>query len=269
MVDAPGAQPPAKSGGSRSRGRGLLRIALIDARPLMREGMTRWLKAIKRCHISCFSSAADFFRASTAEEGPNAIVLSTGSGDMADRDTLAVVEELAGKVPDVPIIVLSDRDGEAALEIVRRGVRAYIPTTLDAPVARAALELVMAGGYFIPATMLIDRSALREEHQPDQSAKEDVRYVNSDPLAYERSLRVLLEQRSNGKRFDALTSREAEVLACIQQGKPNKVIAFELNIRESTVKVHVGHLMRKLNAANRTQLAVCLSPDHLALTERP
>jgi DNA-binding NarL/FixJ family response regulator len=41
------------------------------------------------------------------------------------------------------------------------------------------------------------------------------------------------------------------------------VIAFELNIRVSTVKVHVGNLMKKLNAANRTQLAVRVPPPRL------
>jgi DNA-binding NarL/FixJ family response regulator len=52
-----------------------------------------------------------------------------------------------------------------------------------------------------------------------------------------------------------LTEREAEILASIEMGKPNKVIAYELGISESTVKVHARNLMTKLHAANRTHLA--------------
>jgi DNA-binding NarL/FixJ family response regulator len=51
------------------------------------------------------------------------------------------------------------------------------------------------------------------------------------------------------------TRREAQVLEQLQQGKANKVIAYELNISESTVKVHVRNIMKKLHATNRTQVA--------------
>jgi hypothetical protein len=46
------------------------------------------------------------------------------------------------------------------------------------------------------------------------------------------------------------------VIRALQQGKPNKVIAYELNMCESTVKVHVRNLMKKLKAKNRTDLAM-------------
>ena len=52
------------------------------------------------------------------------------------------------------------------------------------------------------------------------------------------------------------TGREMAVLRCIQQGKSNKVIAYELNMCESTVKVHVRNLMKKLKAKNRTEVAI-------------
>jgi DNA-binding NarL/FixJ family response regulator len=46
------------------------------------------------------------------------------------------------------------------------------------------------------------------------------------------------------------------VIRAIQQGKPNKIIAYELNMCESTVKVHVRHVMKKLRAKNRTDVAI-------------
>ena len=52
------------------------------------------------------------------------------------------------------------------------------------------------------------------------------------------------------------TTRELEVLASLAKGKSNKMIGRELNMREGTVKVHVRSLLKKLNATNRTQLAL-------------
>ena len=65
-------------------------------------------------------------------------------------------------------------------------------------------------------------------------------------------------QRSDSKPTEmrGLTPSEQRVLELLRVGKPNKVIARELNIEESTVKVHVRRIMRKLNAANCRQAAL-------------
>jgi DNA-binding NarL/FixJ family response regulator len=51
------------------------------------------------------------------------------------------------------------------------------------------------------------------------------------------------------------TVRQTAVVKALRQGKPNKIIAYELKMKESTVKVHVRNIMRKLKAKNRTQVA--------------
>lgn len=61
-----------------------------------------------------------------------------------------------------------------------------------------------------------------------------------------------------------LTPRESAVLDCLRDGKSNKVIARQLDMQESTVKVHVRQIMRKLGAANRTQAAVLAVRNSLA-----
>jgi DNA-binding NarL/FixJ family response regulator len=53
-----------------------------------------------------------------------------------------------------------------------------------------------------------------------------------------------------------LTSRQYEVLRLLQEGQSNKRIARTLGLRESTIKVHVRQIMRKLGVANRTQAAL-------------
>ena len=67
----------------------------------------------------------------------------------------------------------------------------------------------------------------------------------------------LLSSRSRSLRApSSVTTRELAVVRAIQQGKSNKIIAYELNMCESTVKVHVRNLMKKLNAKNRTDVAI-------------
>jgi len=56
-----------------------------------------------------------------------------------------------------------------------------------------------------------------------------------------------------------MTAREKTVLECMAQGKSNKHIARELDMMQSTVKVHIRHIMRKLHLKNRTQVALLVN----------
>ena len=62
------------------------------------------------------------------------------------------------------------------------------------------------------------------------------------------------------------SQRQVQVLEGLKQGKQNKIIAYELNMCESTVKVHIRHIMKKLKARNRTQVVLLTSNsiDHFA-----
>ena len=76
----------------------------------------------------------------------------------------------------------------------------------------------------------------------------------------------MLNDDTDGKQsaaLDHLTASERSVLALLREGKPNKLIALQLNIQESTVKVHVRSILRKLGASNRTHAAVII--DHLLM----
>jgi DNA-binding NarL/FixJ family response regulator len=56
-----------------------------------------------------------------------------------------------------------------------------------------------------------------------------------------------------------LTARQTSVANALRQGKANKIIAYELNMCESTVKVHIRSIMKKLHATNRTEVAYKLN----------
>src|SRR5690606_38324456 len=75
-----------------------------------------------------------------------------------------------------------------------------------------------------------------------------------------RAVSAPREERAFGvpgtSEHDPLTRRQHDVLQRLRLGKSNKLIARDLDMQESTVKVHVRQIMRKLGAANRTQAAL-------------
>jgi DNA-binding NarL/FixJ family response regulator len=69
-------------------------------------------------------------------------------------------------------------------------------------------------------------------------------------------MRHVIEPCTDNRSFTGMfTLRQAEVVKALRRGKANKIIAYELNLRESTVKVHIRNIMKKLKATNRTEVA--------------
>lgn len=143
-------------------------------------------------------------------------------------DEMATIAEAA---PGVPLAVMSDLDDAMEIsEALHRGVRGYLPGNLPISQAITALRLVGQGGTYIPACVANALGQVKET-SPSPSANAERDMIQLSP-------------------------REQQVLKQLQQGQPNKVIAHELNICTSTVKVHVQHIMKKLNARNRTQIVL-------------
>jgi DNA-binding NarL/FixJ family response regulator len=210
----------------------LLSVGLIDPKALTRESISETLvKALPEYATIAVSSCEELLEMRSKPRSWVLIIIHTRSAQLRDvwiQNTLEFVRQhLAG----TPVALLSDRDDvENVLEALICGVRGFISTSLEAELAIAAFRLIGAGGTFIPTDAL---------HAA--TTKTD---TGSD---YDRpSLPEELE----------LTLRELSVLDLMCEGKPNKLIAGKLNLEESTVKVHVRNILRKLNAANRTQAAL-------------
>jgi DNA-binding NarL/FixJ family response regulator len=227
-------------------------VMLIEPRLLMREWLTRWIKAANRNVTICVSD-----RLSGANDPDiSLIVFSIGAAPLsAHSEVLCTVRSMIQRTASKPLVILSDVDDfETAIAAIRSGARGYIPTTLGMEVATAALKLVMAGGTFISAASLLNSSAdtraATDTLDPAGAAKrESGSRLGERPAATTETAAAIAAET-------LLTPRELEVLACLSAGKQNKLIAYELNMRESTVKVHVRHLMKKFHATNRTQLAI-------------
>jgi DNA-binding NarL/FixJ family response regulator len=221
----------------------LTTVILIDDRTLTRQCLAHWLE-LSDPHLRIVGVPRLDQPERLRHYGRiDLAVLSIGSFLAADPVVAAMLGRLHEMMPEVPQIVVSDReDIRAVTEAIKRGVRGYIPTSLDPHVVVEALRFVQAGGTFVPASALINAAtAAAADPGPATSA---------GPTAF------------------GFTRREREVLGHLRQGKPNKIIAYELKMQESTVKVHVRRIMKKLNATNRTQAAF-LAQQMDAAPDRP
>jgi DNA-binding NarL/FixJ family response regulator len=150
---------------------------------------------------------------------------------------LNVFEQVA---PDVPRVLLSDVEvPERILEAFRQRVRGYVPTTLPMDQVAEAIRFVAAGGTFVPPSILS---------------------LHARPQLVSQSVPAAPDPNAAAARF---STRQTQVLRMLWKGCSNKLIAYELQMCESTVKVHIRHIMKKLNVSNRTQVVLKTRPQLL------
>ena len=212
-----------------------LTVALIDSRSLTREGLVRLLDGTDRVTLIPLSTTAELLgKSPDLLTRVDIVLLNLGSAAVRDPETARDISLLNGAMPNASIIVICDRDDSQHVgEALRQGIKGYVPTTLTSQILMGALRLVQAGGTFIPSGALTE--ALSRQPVGGESAKTDVADLCG------------------------LTPRQREVLNLLRLGKPNKIIAHELDMRESTVKVHVRQIMRKMRVTNRTEAAFLAS----------
>jgi DNA-binding NarL/FixJ family response regulator len=159
------------------------------------------------------------------------VLLCAGSSPRDVEEIDRLLQLASPSVGYAPSILISDvEDADRIIDALDQGARGYIPTSVSLDVAIGAMRLVRAGGLYIPASSLM---AARRSADSATSKQND------------NSLR--------------LTARQAEVAKALRRGTANKVIAYELGMCESTVKVHVRNIMRKLKARNRTEVAFMMN----------
>lgn len=230
-VQAPG---PADRGGEQVT----CCFVLVDRQRLRRAWLTASLEGwALGGRVTALSSAAELAtRVSDRSQRIELVILSVGSLTVADPVVAEDLRWLRTHLAEVPVVLLADLEDPASMRAaLRAGVRGYLPTSIEPDVARQALALVLAGGSYAPPGLLLAAETAVVARAPE-------------PASASASCPWL----------DKLTPRQREVLALLGQGRPNKVIAQRLAMCESTVKVHVRQIMRKLGASNRTEVALKL-----------
>jgi len=202
-----------------------VRILLVDDHEQAREGVKSFLPsldvAIELDEAGTCAQALE--RAS--ERTYDLVLLDLGLPDGNGMEALRVLRE---KHPEMPLVVVSgSAETNIVFDVIDAGAMGFIPKSAPGKVLVGALRLVLAGGVYVPPTVL---------ETPQRSGKRLPAPPASPSLG--------------------LTPRQLDVLRWLIQGKPNKIIARELGVAESTVKVHCQAIFNALGVSNRTE-AVC------------
>jgi two-component system, NarL family, nitrate/nitrite response regulator NarL len=186
------------------------------------------------------ASTADATQVQDVASGSALVLIDASQGTSR---LLEVVRQVREQSPKARIVALAD---QFDLDLVRlghqAGVDGFCSAASDPEVLIKSLELVMLGEPLIPLEVLrsIADGAVA---CPQQSS-----HVHGSE---EPNFPDLMGCK--------LSVRETQILNCLRQGAPNKAIARRLEVTESTVKVHVKAIMRKIGVANRTQAAMWAS----------
>lgn len=188
-----------------------IRIMIADDHPIVREGLRALLKTQRDMEVMA-----------EADNGPRAIEQFLLSQPdlllldlrMPEMDGLAVIRAILQKKPGAKIIVLTSYNGDQDIfGALQAGAKAYLLKDAPRQELLECIRIVNAGGNWVPALVGGQLAAQMGTAQ--------------------------------------LTKREMEVVRLIVSGKSNKEIAASLQIRESTVKVHLLHIFKKLGATGR------------------
>ena len=194
---------------------------VVERRPFIRDLLAQSLVARAGFEVIAAATVDEGLELAKANDATVVLISVACSPNSGDAQQL--LRRAAQVLDGTPIVVLSDGEElQPVMNHLQSGARGYISTSMSLDVAIEALRLVQAGGQFVPASCVITGHA-------------------KSPL----------QPRLPG----SFTARQAEVVAAVCLGKPNKIIAFELNMRVSTVKVHLRNIMKRLNATNRTEVA--------------
>ena len=206
-----------------------IRILVVDDHTLFRRGLIALLASHPRLKVVGEAGDAGEAQRRAQELQPDVILLDNHLPGVHGVDALPGLREVA---PGARVLMLTvsedERDLGAAL---RGGARGYLLKTADSEALAEAIERAMRGESTISPEMA---GKLADAFQAGAAAPAP---APSSPLA-------------------ALSPREREILVCIARGASNKEIARELDIAETTVKIHVQHILRKLGLSSRVQAAV-------------
>jgi DNA-binding NarL/FixJ family response regulator len=183
------------------------------------------------------------------------VILSIGNEAIADDEHLRILTTLRDYLPGVPLVVLSDDENvEHAAVAIRMDIRGYIQTDIRPELAGPLLSSLLRGGSYFPIHALQHLVAAWSQTERDDGSRAMDANSNDAENAGTRIDDNPIEEPLHPR----FTGRQKEVVNYLRLGSSNKAIARQLGLTETSVKVHVRTILRKLGAVNRTQAAVVL-----------
>jgi two-component system nitrate/nitrite response regulator NarL len=201
-----------------------LRIFLIDDHSLFRSGVKALLA--RQSDFEVVGEAADGLEGlkRAKQLKPDIVLLDLNMPGISGREA---VKMLAEELPQTRVLMLTvSEDAEDLIDTLKSGARGYLLKNIDAD-------------YLVDA---IRRAARGEAVMSPQMTSKLVQGLQSNGSAAPEK--------------DRISPREREILEWLARGASNKQMARELGLAESTIKIHVQNILRKLNLSSRVQAAV-------------
>jgi two-component system nitrate/nitrite response regulator NarL len=200
-------------------------VVIIDDHPLFRKGLTQLLRTVPGFRLVAEAADGREGLAHVLQLRPDLLLLDLNMKDMSGLKVLRLVRQ-ADLDTRVIMITVSDA-AEDLVAALRAGADGYLLKDMEPEQMVEALQAAAAG-----------------------------RIVVSDALTHLMAAALRQDRRPESVTSAGLTEQEQRILERIAAGLSNKLIARELNIAEGTVKVHVKHVLRKLNFRSRVEAAV-------------
>jgi DNA-binding NarL/FixJ family response regulator len=240
---------------------GQAKVLVVDAMEIRRSGIVSLLSSwaeVENLHLEPVDVDAAL-KALDNDGSSRLIIFNTGGDSILERETEMLLQRLHDAGVDIPLVVISDKkDLDEIAAAVRAGAMGYLHSGSALDLARQALSFIVRGGSYFPICFLRDMQ-VRAGGRPGPVEGGRSTGFESLPERPARSIaddgeRSMIECRH--EKTWTLTPRQSAVMECLRQGDSNKLIARRLSVSETTVKVHVRQIMRKLGAINRTQAVV-------------
>lgn len=205
----------------------IIRILLVDDHNLFRSGIKSLLESQDGFEVVGEASDGLDGVKRAKQLKPDVVLLDL---HMSGTSGLEVLQILTDDMPEIEVLMLTvSEDAQDLMQALRSGARGYLLKNIEIDFLVDSIRRAVKGESVM---------------SPQMSA------------ALVNAIREPVIEKESEKKAIKLTPRESEIIIMLAQGESNKSIARTLNLAESTVKIHVQGILRKLNISSRVQAAV-------------
>lgn len=208
-----------------------MKVLVADNHTLFREGFSRQLQRFEA--LTELQEVTDYSSIGALADQKKTFDLIFLDRDILGSDWKEKFQSLKTIFPQSRLVMMSEsEDQQDILDAFALGVVGYITKMSSDSLIINALHLIVDGNLYVPPAVL--KGLKKTSRLPGES-------------------KILTHTLPNGKN---LTYRQSEVLQHLSNGLSNKQIAYEMNVSEATVKLHINALLRHLHVENRTKAVV-------------